>query len=94
MSQQNTNILTDFFGMVIDKGDEYSDRWLDREFGSAAPPSPTVQAPTYDTPIQTTSQEKIIYVPMPGTTGGVPVDKRVLYATGIVLALLLLKKLF
>lgn len=84
------SILDQFFGVVVDKGGEFTDRWLDKEFGAAQPTQAT--APTDHAAPVATPAPNIIYMPVPGTQTQLPIDKRVLYITGGIVGLILLIK--
>lgn len=91
MAEQS--ILDQFFGIVVDKGGEFTDRWLDKEFGAAAsPPKATAVATTDPAAPVATPQDNITYVRLPGTETQLPIDKRVLFITGGIIGLLLLIK--
>jgi len=89
MSEQS--ILDQFFGIVVDKGGEFTDRWLDKEFGAA---QPTKAAATTDpsAPVATPAPN-VIYMQVPGTQTQLPIDKRILFITGGVVGLLIIIKM-
>ena len=88
MAEQS--LLDQFFGVIVDKGGEFTDRWLDKEFGAAAPPK-VVAATDAAAPIATPAPN-IIYMQVPGTQTQLPIDKRILYGTGGVILLIILIK--
>lgn len=84
------SILDQFYGIVVDKGGEFTDRWLDKEFGAAQPTKTT--APKDTTAPVATPAPNIVYMQVPGTQTQLPIDKRVLFITGGVIGLIILIK--
>ena len=85
------SILDQFFGIVVDKGGEFTDRWLDQEFGAAQPTKAT--APVDKTAPVATPAPNVIYMQVPGTQAQLPIDKRILFITGGVIGLIVLIKI-
>jgi len=88
MAEQS--ILDQFFGIVVDKGGEFTDRWLDKEFGEAQPTKAT--ATTDPSAPVATPAPNVIYMQVPGTQTQLPIDKRILFITGGIVGLILLIK--
>ena len=88
MAEQST--LDQFFGIVVDKGGEFTDRWLDKEFGAAQPTKAT--APTDNTAPVATPAPNVIYMQVPGTQTQLPIDKRILFITAGIIGLVILIK--
>jgi len=88
MAEQS--ILDQFFSIAVDKGGEFTDRWLDKEFGAAQPTKAT--APTDQAAPVATPSPNVIYMQVPGTQTQLPIDKRILFITGGVVGLLILIK--
>jgi len=88
MAEQS--ILEQFFSIAVDKGGEFSDRWLDKEFGPAQPTKAT--APTDQAAPVATPSPNVIYVQVPGTQTQLPIDRRILFITGGVVGLLIIIK--
>jgi len=90
MAEQS--ILDQFFSIAVDKGGEFSDRWLDKEFGAAQPTKTTAVAIKDPAAPVATPQPNIIYMPLPGTQTQLPIDRRILFITGGVVGLLIIIK--
>lgn len=88
MAEQS--ILDQFFSIAVDKGGEFTDRWLDQEFGPAQPTKAT--APKDQAAPVATPAPNVVYMQVPGTQTQLPLDKRILFITGGVIGLIILIK--